>query len=328
MTDAWISSETEPKEEDFRGIVDMHVRICKAIRARWGGPPYLYADLFAGPGHLEFNGRKFVGSPLIVPDIATRHGLDYESVCFEIDPATAGRLRVALADYNGHTTVVAEPCQEGFPRWLLERGIERDRLGLVYSDPIRDEIPHALLNKAAARFPKVDLLSYVAATQYKRRRGVNPTRPLLSEHIASVRKRNVLIREPIGTWQWTFILWSNWVDLPEWTRRGFHRLDTEKGARILDRLDLTEREQHETANEPLPFEPPYRSYREYLKHPRFLAVRAKVFARAAGVCERCKQRPPRDPHHLRYPPWGEFDVPENLIAICHECHCEIHGKAS
>lgn len=79
---------------------------------------------------------------------------------------------------------------------------------------------------------------------------------------------------------------------------------------------------------PEPGDAPYRSYAEYLKHPRFLAVRAEVFARADGRCERCHQRPPKDPHHLRYPPWGAFDVPENLVAICHECHCEIHGKAS
>lgn len=79
---------------------------------------------------------------------------------------------------------------------------------------------------------------------------------------------------------------------------------------------------------PRPGDASYRTYAEYLQHPRFLAVKAEVFARANGRCERCQQRPPRDPHHLRYPPWGAFDVPENLIAICHECHCEIHGKAT
>ncbi len=70
----------------------------------------------------------------------------------------------------------------------------------------------------------------------------------------------------------------------------------------------------------------YASYAEYLQTPEFKAIRAQVFKRAAGKCERCGVRPPRDPHHLRYPKWGTFDVPENLIAVCHECHCEIHGK--
>lgn len=79
---------------------------------------------------------------------------------------------------------------------------------------------------------------------------------------------------------------------------------------------------------PAPGDAPYRGYREYLRHPRFLAVRAEVFARAGGKCERCEARPPTEPHHLRYPPWGAFDVPENLLAVCHPCHCAIHGKAN
>lgn len=27
-----------------------------------------------------------------------------------------------------------------------------------------------------------------------------------------------------------------------------------------------------------------------------------------------------------YPPWGTFDTEENLLAVCHRCHCDIHGK--
>ncbi len=71
---------------------------------------------------------------------------------------------------------------------------------------------------------------------------------------------------------------------------------------------------------------PYRTYAEYLKHPKFLAIRAVVMARNGGLCERCNNRRATEPHHLKYPPWGTFDVPENLIAVCHPCHCVIHGK--
>lgn len=71
---------------------------------------------------------------------------------------------------------------------------------------------------------------------------------------------------------------------------------------------------------------PYRSYSEYLKHPKFLAVRAIVMQRNGGTCEYCNLRRATEPHHLRYPKWGTFDVPENMIAVCHRCHCEIHGK--
>lgn len=338
MPENWISAETERKEEDFRGILSMHVNICKGIRHRRGAPPYLYVDLFAGRGRLEFGGRRFDGSPLIARDTLSAAGIPYETVHYERDPLEAAHLLDALAGSSSTLfddgcsddfPVYIESCQDGFAQWLDERGHQPERYGLIYSDPIRDEIPHELLNRAAKYLPKVDLLSYVAATQYKRRRGSDPVRPFLADHIRAVDKRVALIREPLGPWQWTFVLWSNWTNLPQWEKRGFYRLDSLQGERILDRLNLSKPELHARDNVPLPgLDQPYHSYREYLKHPRFLAVRAQVFERAAGVCERCYDRTPTEPHHLRYPPWGTFDVPENMIAVCHGCHCEIHGKAS
>jgi hypothetical protein len=71
---------------------------------------------------------------------------------------------------------------------------------------------------------------------------------------------------------------------------------------------------------------PYLTYAEYLQHPRYRAIRGDALKRAGGVCERCKNRPVTEVHHLRYPPWGTFDTVDNLLAVCHECHCEIHGK--
>lgn len=344
MAEKWISDETQPKEADFRGILRMHVPICKSILGRYGGPPYLYVDLYAGPGNLEFEGSEFQGSPLIAQEELAKAGLEYEAVHFERDPQVARELEEALLVPRSilwwpdpeNTRVFTEACQQGFPRWLGGIGRQPNRYGLVYADPIRDEIPVSLLNRAAELMPRVDLLSYVSATQYKRRRGADlkrngtSVRPLLSDHVNAVNKRHAVIRRPRGAWQFTFILWSNWDSFPEWKAAGFYRLDSDHGAEILDQLDLTGPEHHQKVNTPLPFDavPPYRTYREYLKHPRFLKIRAEVFARAAGQCERCQSRPPTEPHHLRYPPWGTFDVPENMIAVCHRCHCEIHGKAA
>jgi three-Cys-motif partner protein len=338
MTDEWISAETEPKEHDFAGILRMHIQMCKGILGRQAGPPYLYVDCHAGPGHLEYKGRRFDGSPLIFQDIATREGIRYRSLHFEQDQHTAARLAEALyvptslidCPTPEQSPIHVASCELGLPAWLAEQGSLRDQYGLVYADPIAKEIPHAMLDQVAKNMPRVDLLAYVGATAYKRRRGVDKNRARLVEHIRAIDKRHVLIRKGRDRQQWTFILWTNWGDFPEWERRQLHRLDSEAGQRILDELNLTAPELHAKRNTPLPLDddPPYRTYREYLRHPRFLAIRAEVFQRAGGKCERCGLRPPRDPHHLRYPPWGEFDVPENLIAICRQCHCEIHGKAA
>lgn len=267
-SDTWISAETERKEVDFRGILRMHITICKALTKRHHAGPYLYADLYAGPGHLEFNGRRFLGSPLIAQDLLTQANMPYEAIHFEKDPEVAARLTKSLwqptslldAPSAENSPIFNEPFETGFPRWLTATGRQPDRYGLVYSDPIRDEIPYGLLNKAAALMPRVDLLSYVSATQYKRRRGQDLKRngstelPLLGDHIRAVDKRIALIRKPLSAWQWTFVLWSNWVDMPAWTNHGFHRIDSTEGQQILDRLNLTEREYREKANPPLPFQ--------------------------------------------------------------------------
>ncbi|MGH3499337.1 MAG: HNH endonuclease [Nocardioidaceae bacterium] len=215
---------------------------------------------------------------------------------------------------------------------LAQMPSHRYRYGLVYSDPIKDPIPVDTFNQVARHFPRVDLLAYVAANDHYKRANANGYGHgrALPEDIAAVNKKIALIREPHTAHQWTFILWSDWTKLPEWRKRGFHRIDEGAGRRILRRVALTKAELHEQENTPLPLDNglPYRSYREYLRHPRFLKVRTEVFDRAGGKCERCGIRPPTEPHHLRYPPWGTFDVPENLVAICHQCHCDAHGKAS
>lgn len=65
-------------------------------------------------------------------------------------------------------------------------------------------------------------------------------------------------------------------------------------------------------------------YKKYLKHPLFLKIRSVVMRSANYTCK-CGERA-TEVHHLDYPPWGAFDTPDNMIAVCHKCHCEIETK--
>lgn len=338
MRAKWISAETAAKEQDFRGLLGgIHIPICKAIRERKGrptDPPYLFVDLNGGPGWLEYGAaERFPGSPIIALEELDRAGLPHQTLHYECDAPSAALLTAAVGG-RPTTAVLHQPFEAGLPRWLDHIGQQPYRHGLVYSDPINDPIPVGTFNRVAERLDRVDLLAYVAANSHYKRANANGHGHgrRLADDIEAVHKKTVLLRAPRTAHQWTFILWTNWTDFPAWTKRGFYRADSPQGRTIIDRLNLTEAELLAERNTPLPFEPieqgPYSSYAEYLRHPRFLAVRAKVFSRAGDTCERCKERPPSEPHHLKYPPWGTFDVPENMIAICHQCHCEIHGKAS
>lgn len=70
---------------------------------------------------------------------------------------------------------------------------------------------------------------------------------------------------------------------------------------------------------------PYKTYAEYLRHPKFLKIRNEVLKRDCFLCRDCNTKEATEVHHLRYPTWGTFDVPDNLVAICHKCHCKRHG---
>lgn len=79
----------------------------------------------------------------------------------------------------------------------------------------------------------------------------------------------------------------------------------------------------------------YKTYSEYLRHPKFRAVVQKCIERSNGRCEAeidwhddgpvlCNKEAPLEPHHVVYPEWGQFDVPENIQMICRECHENAH----
>lgn len=251
MSDGWISDETERKEQDFAGLLAMHMRICKSILDRSGGPPYLYADCHAGRGNLEYGGRLFLGSPLIAQQTATKTGLAYEAIHFEQDRNEALLLHEALR-YSA--PVIVDSCERGLPRWLTSTCKDAGkRFGLVYADPIGKEIPVGLLSAVARALPKTDILAYISGTAYKRRNGVRPG-PRLLDDVTAVRqagKSTVLIRKPSGRQQWTFVLWSNWVDFPQWERRGFYRLDSEIGRSIAEYINYSRGELFDLINVPL-----------------------------------------------------------------------------
>lgn len=70
------------------------------------------------------------------------------------------------------------------------------------------------------------------------------------------------------------------------------------------------------------------SYRSYLNHWVFKAVRKTAMRKANGRCLYCGE-PATEVHHIQYPkPWGTFDVPANLQPVCHACHCRLEGKAA
>lgn len=116
--------------------------------------------------------------------------------------------------------------------------------------------------------------------------------------------------------------------------------------------NTTHRKRKHTEPEKMDVSPPqpfvytpqtYEKYEDYLRHPIWLATKSYVMiALARSQCQemlngpqeggvnyivstRCKNKC-QVVHHIKYCKWGtdSFDSPENLIALCNDCHRERH----
>src|SRR5262245_41996718 len=52
---------------------------------------------------------------------------------------------------------------------------------------------------------------------------------------------------------------------------------------------------------------------------------ASALVRANGICEKCRKRPATEVHHLKYERVFN-ELPSDLVALCRQCHSEIHWR--
>lgn len=322
MTDQGQSEFTEGKQASLRRILGQHMSICENIYKkgyRGVDPCYHYFDIYAGCGWNEEVDVE--GSPIVFVGQAGTRDLIYRGYFIERDPVAALRLSQMIED-NPMVEVYQDDNAERLPPLLDTIDSKRKTFGLIYADP--NGMPCFDVLADASRHPaceRIDILIYASATTIKRVRKAYDREDLAS-CMSRIAKRKWLIQEPRGHQQWTFLLGTNYDGYNSYRGIQLFGMETARGKEILRRLNYTEAEL--TAQQQLPFA--YKTYGEYRQLPEFKAVRAQVYKRAGGVCERCHSAPVTEAHHIKYPPWGTIDVPENMIAVCHRCHCELHGK--
>lgn len=246
--DYGYSEETAAKNADLRGLLMMHTQICKnRVSQRC---PYQYMDLNAGPGiytpraaqaDLWGNAEQpapaeIHGSPLIFLDCAQTRRIPYRAVLFEKDNRHRASLTAAL---SAHPSVTIEGDHDDAPRHMCNcPRCGRLAQGIIYSDESGHIPPFQLLATLASQphYKQVDLLIYYSATAHKRARGLFGG-DRLTQCLKPIPKKEWLVREPRGRHQWTFLLGTNWEDFPAWGKRGFYRIGSERGQRVLKRLD-------------------------------------------------------------------------------------------
>jgi hypothetical protein len=326
------SDWTPLKEEAFRHDLEAYSAIVWMIQRKyptWG--PLFYLDLTAGTGWLQADSVLIKGGPLIALDVFQRTPrLAVQCLFVEQNPVYAQTLSTAIQEQIKDWSAIDRSRIRFEVKETDHRAILRDQtlaphgsLGLLYWDGLGADIyPSLLLRHWLIEHPRHDLLIMGSGTAQKR-----TGRPRFDRMLLTVPRDHVWISEPNGSWGWIFAIGSNWEPLPKkFSDAGIklYSAFSEAGKAIRDTLGLT-KSQRRTNHNQISLWSEYSSYQEYLRHPRYLAVRAEALKRANGLCE-CCSKPVSEVHHLRYPPWGEFDIVDYLLATCHGCHCWIEGK--
>ena len=58
----------------------------------------------------------------------------------------------------------------------------------------------------------------------------------------------------------------------------------------------------------------------------FEELRLRVLRRDSWRCQFCGSRQNLEVHHQQYRSHSGEDCEHNLITLCHDCHCRIHGS--
>lgn len=316
------SGATIWKQNHLRKVFVQHLKTCQVImnKHRWASSEYQYIDANSGSGKNEC--EDCAGSPVIFLEAANAIGIPYRAHFIDIEPCNTFELEINTARWNNHSIYTADNRQI-MPD--IVRGLPPNAYGLFYTDP--NGVPDFDMIAQTSRNPKmqrVDILIRYSGSAVKRVQ--HNTGKRLLDYLATIKKKYWIVRELISSdsWQWTFLLGLNWKGLKPWRAQGFHYIHGRTGKEIIAKLHYTNDELKKVSQPTLPL---YTTYDEYLRHPLYLLVRRQAILRSGGICEVCGEQPYNEVHHLEYPPWGTIEEnADHLLAVCHDCHCKIHGK--
>lgn len=71
--------------------------------------------------------------------------------------------------------------------------------------------------------------------------------------------------------------------------------------------------------------PATRNYLDYIRSPQWRQIRLAHLEHADGVCEICRWRKAVQVHHWHYRMKFGTERPEDLCAVCLNCHWELHA---
>lgn len=233
------SDSTEFKERGLEAAFAINLKIFKSTIVKKHGNrfPYWHFDLNCGCGFNEDIGC--IGSPLAFLRAADSLDLpSYFSGFCDINEnyikALMNREQVrgnkhCFAFHGKNASLV-----DAIPNIIATRERPARAIGMVLSDPNGFEVPLDELSELSRQCPGIDVAIHWNSRIRRLYRGQGWEFVDIDEAIAMLNKAHWLIREPRGAHQWTVLLGRN-IETGDHKTLGFHRLNSEYGAHIMQR---------------------------------------------------------------------------------------------
>lgn len=229
------SDNTATKMKHYEIIIRFHMGIVANVLSQgWSHPDYHYVDCHAGSGLYDVPGVR--GSPRIFCEAAQLKKLSAACWFVEKDLLKAALLRQTLADRPG-VKVVHNRFERVLPG-LSFGSTSEPAMGLVFADPAGtlSDAQVSEFKAFFARHHKMDFLLHVAAGAYKRARLHGYDFRAFVSNLRSM-KKYWSIRQKSANLHWTFLIGSDWKEMPRKLRSIYFRdLDSVEGLTILAEL--------------------------------------------------------------------------------------------
>jgi len=228
------SQHTELKQQNLEYILDVQLKIFSHIIAnnRWAHNKIFYADIYAGDGGVN----SCDGSPLIFEKVCGKSNINCDPIFIEENPVTAKRLEDKI-----QSPVINARNENVLPQLCPAK----NQFGIIYADPNGDpnfKMIEDFYNKPNTN--KIDLLIYFSGTTIKRafKSPIAKRKISLIDNISRLPKKKWLIRNITGKFQWSFLLGSNWIDIPKYKAIGFYEIESILGQSVLNVINHTKNE--------------------------------------------------------------------------------------
>ena len=346
-----ISEATDYKQHHFRIILQKQLYVCKCIfnkASNKAKPIFYYFDLNAGSGLYEENYNNYIlqkkGSPIIFLEEVQKAGINFRAYFLDKSQEAIDNLsdipivKNLMYDANGQRRIHIKCKEQSYALLDIVKNAPTDlKYGLIYIDPngiFDDKLLTEIFQHKG--FNCIDVLINANIMAIKRCRNVPciKDKRLLEERLNTINKKYWLYRDTIGSWQWSLILGTNWVDFPTFERIGMYSKKNENGQLIFNKLNYTEKEHLELFKiKPIKITPKkcWATREEYLLSPEYDNVKWERKTNYIGIpylCEKCQNRMLTEFHHVKYSDWqnGEIDDVTNIIGLCRSCHQQIHNN--